>query len=724
MDHFRAQIPNHFSLPRRINRLGELAYNLWWTWNPDAQRLFSRIDKELWESTYHNPVLFLRQVERPRLNSATNNRYYLEFYDRILRAFDRYMKSDDTWFTTMHPELRHRPIAYFSMEFGLHETLPIYAGGLGVLSGDHTKEASDLGLPFVGVGFFYTEGYFTQRITEDGWQEAQYTVHPFEDLPVVPVVDAQDKQVAISVELPGREVFARLWEIHVGRVPLYLLDTNYEANTPADRAMSARLYSSDLDMRISQEILLGIGGLRALRTLGYNPTVWHMNEGHSAFLVLERIRELMEAEHSFEEAAEMVRASNVFTTHTPVPAGNDEFALWLVDKYFSHMWPQLNLTRDQFVDLARHTVSWGDTFSMPVLALKLAEGRNAVSELHGDVSRKMWHFLWPERKVEEVPITHITNGVHTGTWLARRMSYLYDRYLGPDWREHVDDLDIWELINNIPDDQLWAVRRHLKRKLAAYVRERARQQWLLGGRHPVQVVASGVLLDPYVLTIGFARRFAPYKRASLVLRDVNRLLSVINRPDMPVQIIFAGKSHPDHEGGKLLIQEVYQAVKRSESGGRLVFLEDYDMNLARFLVQGVDVWLNTPRRPNEASGTSGEKAALNGVLNFSILDGWWREGYNGQNGWSIGKDEAYATPELQDEADAESLYDTLENDIIPLFYQIRSSDGLPGEWLARVKESIRTLAPQFSMRRMVKEYVGRLYLPAMQDRKEKEIPAD
>jgi starch phosphorylase len=724
MEPFRAQIPNHFSLPRRINRLGELAYNLWWIWNPDAQRLFLRIDKELWETTYHNPVLFLRQVERARLNAVTNNRYYLEFYDRIFRAFDRYMKADETWFTTMHPELRHRPIAYFSMEFGLHETLPIYAGGLGVLSGDHTKEASDLGLPFVGVGFFYTEGYFTQRITEDGWQEAQYNVHPFEDLPVVPVVDEQDKQVAISVELPGREVFARLWEIHVGRIPLYLLDTNYEANAPADRAMSARLYSSDLDMRISQEILLGIGGVRALRTLGYNPAVWHMNEGHSAFMVLERIRELMEADHSFYEAAEMVRASNVFTTHTPVPAGNDEFALWLVDKYFSHLWPQLNLTRDQFVDLARHTVSWGDTFSMPVLALMLSNGRNAVSELHGEVSRRMWHFLWPDRKPEEVPITHVTNGVHTGTWLARRMSHLYDRYLGPDWHENIDDQDVWELINNIPDEQLWAVRRHLKRKLAAYVRERARQQWLMGGRQPIQVVASGVLLDPYVLTIGFARRFAPYKRAGLILRDLNRLLTLINRPDMPVQIIFAGKSHPDHEGGKLLIQEVYRAVKRSESGGRLVFLEEYDMNLARYLVQGVDVWLNTPRRPNEASGTSGEKAALNGVLNFSILDGWWREGYNGQNGWSIGKDESYATPELQDEADAESLYDTLENEIIPLYYQVRSSDGLPGEWIARVKESIRTLAPQFSMRRMVKEYTERLYLPAMQSRKEKEVPAD
>ncbi|MEJ2709764.1 MAG: alpha-glucan family phosphorylase [Anaerolineales bacterium] len=720
MESFRTDIPNHFSLPRRINRLGELAYNLWWTWNPDAQRLFSRIDAELWETTYHNPVRFLRQVQRARLNAVTNNRYYLEFYDRIFRAFDQYMEAKDTWFLNKYPELRHRPVAYFSMEFGLHETLPIYAGGLGVLSGDHAKEASDLGLPFVGIGFFYTEGYFTQRITEDGWQEARYIRHPLEDLPVIPVMEASGEPVTISVDLPGREVHARLWEIHVGRVPLYLLDTNIEVNSQADRALSARLYSSDLDLRISQEILLGIGGVRALRTLGYNPNVWHMNEGHSAFMVLERIRELMEADHSFDEAAQIVRQSNVFTTHTPVPAGNDEFALWLTDKYFSNLWPELGLDREAFVNLARHTVTWGDNFSMPVLALRFSEKRNAVSELHGNVSRKMWNFLWPDRNVEDVPITHVTNGIHTGTWLARRLRHLYERYLGPDWMENVDDPNLWELIYNIPDEQLWAVRRHLKRKLVAYMRERARQQWLQGNRHPVQVVASGLLLDPYALTIGFARRFAPYKRANLILSDLDRLLKLLNRPGMPVQIVFSGKSHPDHEGGKLLIQEVYRAVKRSESGGRLVFLEDYDMNLARYLTQGVDVWLNTPRRPNEASGTSGQKAALNGVLNFSVLDGWWREGYNGQNGWAIGKDMDYDDTQKQDEADAESLYDVLENEIIPLYYQIRSSDGLPGDWIARMKESIRTLAPQFSMRRMVKEYSERLYLPAMQRQDVKE----
>lgn len=720
METFRTTIPNHFSLPRRIQRLGELAYNLWWSWHYDAQRLFSRIDRELWEQTHHNPVLFLRQVERARLNAVLNNRSYLEFYDRTLQEFDAYMQRQDTWYARTYPELRHHPIAYFSMEYGLHEIFPIYAGGLGVLSGDHVKEASDLGMPFVAVGLYYSEGYFNQRITEDGWQEARYTPHALEDLPIVNVVDETNQPVKITVELPGREVIAKVWEIHVGRVPLYLLDTNVPENTPADRALSARLYSSDLEVRISQEILLGIGGLRALRRLGYNPSVWHMNEGHSAFLVLERIREMVEAGYPFEQAAEMVRASNVFTTHTPVPAGNDEFPLWLVDKYFSHMWPELALTREQFVDIARHSVSWGDTFSMPVLALRFSHGRNAVSELHGKVTRQMWHFIWQERRVDEVPIGHVTNGIHVDTWLARRLGHLYDRYLGLDWREHMDDPEVWEQVLNIPDEQLWTVRRHLKRKLVAYLIERARANWRRGNTHPIQTIAAGALLDPYALTIGFARRFAPYKRANLILYDIERLMELINRPGMPVQIIFAGKSHPDHEAGKLLIQEVYRAVKRNQAGGRLVFLEDYDMNLARYLVQGVDVWLNTPRRPNEASGTSGQKAALNGVLNFSSLDGWWREGYNGKNGWAIGEDVDIADPDQQDRADAHSLYETLENEIVPLYYQDQTTDGLPVEWLARMKESIRTLAPMFNTRRMVKEYISQLYLPAIEAQKRPE----
>ncbi|MBS1248566.1 MAG: Glycogen phosphorylase [Chloroflexi bacterium] len=712
MTEYYAATPNHFSLPRRIRRLGELAYNLWWTWNPDVQRLFKRIDKDLWERVTHNPIQFLRQVERAKLNDVTHDSYYLDFYDRAILAFDRYMNSDDTWFERNHSHTKEELIAYFSTEFGLHETLPIYAGGLGVLSGDHVKEASDLGLPLVAIGFLYTRGYFTQKISEDGWQEANYIRLKFDELPVFPLLNEDDTPFTISVPLPGRDVLARIWKIQVGRIPLYLLDSNVAVNSPEDQDLTSRLYSSDLDSRISQEIILGVGGVRALRKLGHNPGVWHMNEGHSAFMALERIREFVSEGHTVEKAKELVKKETVFTTHTPVPAGNDEFPLWLIDKYFGDHMDDLGLEREDFIDLARHELSWGETFSMPILAMRLSKLRNGVSELHGQVAREMWHYLWPEREAEDVPITHITNGIHTGTWLARRLRHLYGRYLGRDWMEHLDDPEVWETVDNIPDEELWAVRRHLKRKLVFYMRERAREQWLHDGVHPVQVVASGALLNPYALTIGFARRFATYKRADLVLSDFDRLLKLINRPNKPVQIIFAGKAHPDDHPGKLLIQKVYRMVKTAETGGRLVFLEDYDMNLARHLVQGVDVWLNTPRRPNEASGTSGEKAALNGVINFSILDGWWREGYNGHNGWAIGDETDYDNPQLQDQMDAESLYEVLEKEIIPLYYD-RSSGNLPVEWIARMKESIRTLAPQFSMRRMVKDYAHELYFPLM-----------
>jgi len=715
MKSFRAQPANQFSLPRRLQRLGELAYNLWWTWKPDAQRLFSRIDQALWEQTYHNPVQFLRQVERAQLNAVAQDRHYLDFYDRIFHLFDQYMAAEDTWFLQNHQQWINSPIAYFSTEFGLHETLPIYAGGLGVLSGDHLKEASDLGLPLVAVGFLYTRGYFSQKITEDGWQEARFQRLRFEDMPVMPILDENDDPVTVSIDLPGREIQARLWEIHVGRVPLYLLDSDVEGNSAEDRELTSRLYNSDLEARISQEIILGIGGVRALRNLGYNPAVWHMNEGHSAFMGLERAREMVASGHPFEFAQETVRSSTIFTTHTPVPAGSDEFPLWLVDKYFSNLWPELGLKREEFIQLALREMPWGETFSMPLLAFRFSERRNGVSELHGQVARKMWQFLWPEKRVEDVPISYITNGVHTETWLARRLDHLFRRYLGRDWKNHLDERDLWDDIQNIPDEELWAVRRHLKRKLVFYMRDRAREQWLQGGVHPVQVIASGALLDPYALTIGFARRFATYKRASLVLEDLQRLLDLTNRPNRPLQIIFAGKAHPDDKPGKMLIQEVYRTVKQAENGGRLVFLEDYDMNVARYLVQGVDVWLNTPRRPNEASGTSGQKAALNGVLNFSILDGWWREGYNGQNGWAIGDDSEHEDPEIQDQIDIESLYAILENEIIPLYYD-RAENNLPREWIGRMKENIRTLAPQFSMRRMVKEYCEQLYLPAVQDK--------
>jgi len=676
MTTFRTKIPNHFDLPRRITRLGELAYNLWWTWHPNAQRLLSRIDQELWERLNHNPLLFLRQVGRSEINAVSQNKLYLEHYDQVMADFDRYLGNTDSWFSSTHPQDIAKTIAYFSMEFGLHETLPIYSGGLGVLSGDHLKGASDLGLPLVGIGFMYAEGYFTQRISEDGWQEAQNNPIKVSNLPILPVLKEDGKPLSITVNFPDRSVSARIWELRVGRVPLYLLDSDYADNKPDDRKLTDRLYWSDLDLRVMQEILLGVGGVQALRALQYAPQVWHMNEGHAAFLTLERARELVATGLSFEEAGNQTRSSNVFTTHTPVPAGNDEFPLWLVDKYLANYWPQLGLSRDQFIDLARHKQNYGETFSMPTLALKFSDHRNAVSELHGRVARRMWNYLWPELGEEEVPITHITNGVHTSTWMARRERMMYDQHFGKDWLARLDDPETWVHMADLPDAQLWEIHQHLKRKLDFYLRTRARQRWMKGGFHPVQVIASGALLDPYALTIGFARRFATYKRADLVFTDLPRLFDLLNRPNRPVQILFAGKAHPADEPGKLLIQEVYRIVKQAENGGRLVFLEDYDINLARYLVQGVDVWMNTPRRPNEASGTSGMKAAINGVLNFSVLDGWWREAYNGNNGWAIGED-SDPTTAVQDSADAASLYHTLENEIVPLYYGERGADNIP-----------------------------------------------
>ena len=714
MEKLIRETPNSFDLPRRIKRLADLAHNLWWVWNPEVARMFKEIDPILWEDLNHNPIVFLRKVERPVFDALIKDRYFLEKYDRHVREFDRYMTQNNTWFSQTYPNLQNEQIAYLSFEFGLHESLMVYAGGLGVLSGDHLKEASDLGLPLVAVGFLYTFGYFSQHITEDGWQEARNVELNFDNLPLVALLDENREPIKISLDLPGRQIFARLYELNVGRVKLILMHTNIPENNPHDRQLTDRLYISDLELRISQEMLLGIGGVRALEKLGYNPTIFHMNEGHSAFLALERIRNLISKGSSFSEAESKVRQTNIFTTHTPVPAGNDEFPIWLIEKYFSNYWPELGMNRDEFLSIAKVPQTWGgEAFSMPVLALRLSDFKNGVSELHGEVSRKMWSHLWPDRDLKDVPISYITNGIHTGTWLARRMAILFTRYLGADWLERMDDPELWEQIENIPDEELWRVRRHLKRKLVAYMVTRARKQWISTTVHPVQTVASGVLLDPYALTIGFARRFATYKRANLLFRDYDRLLKMVTNEKKPVQIIFAGKAHPADEPAKLLIQEVYRAVKDARNAGRLVFLDDYDMNMARYLVQGVDVWLNTPRRPREASGTSGQKAALNGTLNISVLDGWWAEGYNGLNGWAIGDDTEYDDPSKQDEADAMSLYDTLENEIIPLYYTMRSADGLPSDWLARVKENIKTLAPQFSMRRMVKEYMTKLYEPAI-----------
>jgi glycogen phosphorylase len=707
--------PVKISLPQRIKRLKELAFNLWWVWHPDVQHLFKEIDALLWESSYHNPVAFLRDVNRSRLNAATSDRYFLDKYDRVLREFDRYMNEKDTWYSKTYPELTNELLAYFSFEFGLHESLMVYAGGLGVLSGDHLKEASDLGIPLVGVGFVYTYGYFSQRISEDGWQEADNIPVDFNSLPLIRLMDKNGDPITIAIDLPGRKVLARIYELNVGRVKLYLLHTNIPDNDPNDQQLTDRLYISDLELRISQEILLGMGGVRALRALGYAPTAWHMNEGHSAFLTLERALEYVKKGMSFQQATEMIKDTNIFTTHTPVPAGNDEFPLWLIDKYFVQVWSDLGLTRDEFVGIAEIKQSWGgDAFSMPILALKLSEFRNGVSELHGMVARDMWKFIWPEREEADVPIGHITNGIHTETWLARRIGILFSRYLGSDWADHIDEPGLWAQVENIPDEELWRVHRHLKRKLVAYIISRGRDQWKTAHVHPVQTIASGVLLDPYALTIGFARRFATYKRANLIFKDYDRLLNLVTNPRMPVQFIFSGKAHPADEPAKQMIREVYRAVKDARFGGRLAFLEDYDMNIARHMVQGVDVWLNTPRRPREASGTSGIKAALNGVLNFSVLDGWWREGFNGRNGWAIGEDiNRTIDPQEQDAADALSLYETLENEIVPLYYEQRSADNLPAEWIGRMKENIRSIAGQFSMRRMVKEYMTRMYEPAI-----------
>jgi glycogen phosphorylase len=712
MSGFRVEQPQSFTLPKRLQRLGELAYNLWWTWNPEAIRVLGRLDYDLWERLGHNPIRFLREFPSKRVDQALKDPGYLRLYDAVFAQFDRYFSQSDLWATEAHPELTNRPIAYFSMEFGLHEMLPIYSGGLGVLAGDHLKEASDLGLPFVGVGLMYGEGYFSQRITEDGWQEAVNRMLNFPDLPVLPVLADGGERMTVEVEFPEKTVSLQMWEVRIGRVPLYLLDSNLDENAPSDRDLTARLYWADLDRRIRQEVVLGVGGVRALRALGYNPSVWHMNEGHAAFLTLERAREQVQAGKDFEYAMERIRAHNVFTTHTPVAAGNDEFPLWLVEKHLAALWPELKLERGQFFDLARRQWPEGETYSMGVLALKNSQGRNAVSELHGQVARRMWNFLWPDRKEQDVPITHVTNGVHVANWMARRLRILMDDHLGADWYDRLDDPDLWAAVDGIPDDELWAIRLHLKRKLAFYMRERVRERWTEGGYHPVQVVSAGVLVNPYALTIGFARRFATYKRASLILSDMERLLKIISRPNQPVQIIFAGKAHPADDAGKRVLQSVYQVIKRSETSGRLVFLEDYDMNLARYLVQGVDVWLNTPRRPLEASGTSGMKAAVNGALNFSVLDGWWREAYNGRNGWAIGRDGEAISQEAQDEEDAEDLYQKLESEIIPLYYA-RDPKEVSHGWLRLIKESMKTIIPRFSTRRMVKEYVDRLYVPAV-----------
>ncbi len=662
-------------MPARISRLYELAYNLWWSWHPEARALYSSLDPELWERVGHNPVQFLSEVEPYRLERAAESTEYLQQYDSVIKDFDHYThpRPDETWFSSTYPELVDKTIAYFSAEFGLHESLPIYSGGLGILSGDHCKEASDLGLPFVGVGFLYPQGYFHQRITRDGVQEAIYDKLHFSEAPAVPAVGPDGNEVVISVDLPGRRIYAKVWKLMVGRVPLYLMDTDVAPNAPPDRELSARLYGGDREMRISQEIVLGIGGVRALRALGINPAAWHLNEGHAAFLNLERCREL-------------------------------------VGSY----WEQLGLNRDQFMEVAREDHGWGPTYSMTVLALKLSDHHNGVSELHGKVSRNMWQFLWPGIDVDEVPIGYITNGVHTFSWIAQELNVLFGRYLDKDWGRYVDEQAFWDQhIDNIPDKELWNVHTRQKERLIEYARHRLKQQHLRVGEGALQMAEFDQILNPNALLIGFARRFATYKRATLLFRDLDRLRHILNDPQRPVQIIFAGKAHPADEPGKALIEQIYRASRSEEFKGKIILLENYDIDMARYLVAGTDIWLNNPIRPYEASGTSGQKAALNGQPNCSIMDGWWAEGYNGKNGWAIGEEREYHDQDAQAEADSLSLYRTLEEEIIPTFFD-RGSDGVPHRWTSTMKEAIRTCTPQFSMRRMVKEYTNRYYVPEIQ----------
>ena len=703
-------------MPARISRLYELAYNLWWSWHPEARALYSSLDPDLWEQVGHNPVRFLSSVQPQKLEQAAADSGYIQQYNGVINDFDHYIhpQPDETWFSRTYPELIGKTIAYFSAEFGLHESLPIYSGGLGILSGDHCKEASDLGLPFVGVGFLYPQGYFNQRVNRSGVQEASYDKLHFSEVPAAPAVGPDGNEVVISVDLPGRRIYAKVWKLMVGRVPLYLMDTDIAPNAPADRELSARLYGGDRDIRISQEIVLGIGGVRALRALGISPSAWHLNEGHAAFLNLERARELVASGLTFNEAREVVTANSLFTTHTPVPAGNDSFSYDLIDKYFGSYWGQLGLNRDQFLDVAREDQGWGSNYGMTILALRLTGHHNGVSALHGEVSRKMWQFLWPGLDLDEVPIGSITNGVHTFSWIAPEMNALFGRYLDKDWGKQVDEQAFWdERIHNIPDAELWQTHTQRKEALITYARNNLKQQHLRLGEGDQQIEEFDTMLNPQALIIGFARRFATYKRATLIFRNLERLRRILNNPDRPVQIIFAGKAHPADDPGKNLIENIYRISRSEEFKGKIIFLENYDIDMARYLVSGTDVWLNNPIRPYEASGTSGQKAALNGQPNCSILDGWWAEGYDGSNGWAIGEEREYHDQEIQAQDDSNSLYQILEEQIIPAFFE-HDIHGIPARWIGYMKDAIRSCTPRFSMRRMVKEYTTRYYVPEIQ----------
>ena len=698
-------------LPEKISGLRELAYNLWWSWHPEGRALFKLLSRQGWYQSNHNPVKMINRMDRGALEAATSDVHFMRHYDYVISRFESYMNPTTGWFCTRVAQPERCKIAYFSAEYGLHQALPFYAGGLGFLAGDFLKECSDLGLPLVAVGFMYPQGYLRQMISPDGWQMGACEMMDRENAPIRKMVDANGDPITIKVPVMDPPINLEVWKVQVGKTSLYLIDTSSESNDQRNRIISDRLYTGDLEQRLRQEIVLGIGGVCVLRQLGVDYSVLHCNEGHPAFAILERIRGKVEGGMSYREAFEQVKNTTVFTTHTPVPAGHDVFSYQLMDKYFGSYLPTLDLSRDELFRLGTNPAR-PEGFNMTAFALRCSAFRNAVSKKHGEVSRKMWQQLWPELAVDSIPIEHITNGVHVPSWIDRRLGdVIFNRYLGRTWLEEHDQPAIWQLIDEIPDSVLWENHLFMKEMAIAKIRERARNKWRKSGSDPNNVMASGVLLDPAALTLGFARRFASYKRPTLLLHDIARLTKIVNDPDRPVQIIFAGKAHQDDQQSKQLLQQVFNVAKDQAFGGRIAFVEDYDELLAQYLVHGVDVWVNNPLPPMEASGTSGMKSTLNGVPQLSVLDGWWIEGYNGKNGWAI--EGAREGPD-RDAHDAGAIYDLLEKDIVPLFYDV-DEDGLSHGWAAVMKEAIKMTGPLFSARRMVKEYTERFYRKALNE---------
>ncbi len=697
------------SLPKPLRELKTIAYNLYWSWDPEIVELFRRIDHGLWRSCGHNPVALLGAVSQARLEDLSGNEGFLCQLQSAVERLQTYFQRP-TWFDKIYAKNADCLIAYFSAEFGIHESLPIYAGGLGLLAGDHLKTSSDLGVPLVGVGLLYQKGYFRQYLNTDGWQQEQYLENDFYKMPIELVRKNSGRPLIIRVRYPQRSVAAQIWKVSVGRTKLFLLDTNTPLNSPADRTITASLYGGDRETRIRQEIMLGIGGFKALMAMNIEPAVCHMNEGHAAFLTLERIHSLRTRTNmSFDEAVEATKPSNVFTLHTCVKAGNDEFQVEMMDKYFASYFPNLSISWNQFLALGRiEPNDETETFKMPVLAMRLSANCNGVSELHGQVSRQIWSQIWPELPQHEVPICSITNGIHPKTWLSPEMNVLYQRYLGSNWPDEVVDKSLWQHIEQIPDEELWRTHQRCKERLIAFCRARLKMQLQRRGSYHTELGWAEEVLDPEALTLGFARRFATYKRGYLLLKDPQRLTRLLTQTDRPVQLIFAGKAHPNDTEGKEIIRQIVHFASQRNLRRRLVFIEDYDVDVGRSMAQGVDVWLNTPRRPMEASGTSGMKAALNGVLNLSTLDGWWCEAYTPEAGWVIGAGEAYHDVGYQDLVESQTLYNLLENEIVPLFFT-RSASGLPRAWIHRMKSSIKWIAPRFNTNRMLSEYTRRFY---------------